>query len=83
MDKSGYSRHKDKTIVFIGIFDHLWIITNICMVCMFASRSLIQFVQYTIPQPAAMKGLLSLADFYPRVYRPQHSPNYVDVGLLE
>ena len=50
---AGYSRHKDKTLVFIGILDHLWITKNAFMVCFFASRSLIQFVQYTIPPPAA------------------------------
>ena len=33
------------------------------MVCFFASQSLIQCVQYTIPPPAAMLGLLSLADY--------------------
>ena len=36
------------------------------------------YVQYTIPPPAAMLGLLSLD---PGAYRLQHSPNLVDVGL--
>ena len=36
------------------------------------------YVQYTIPPPAAMLGLLSLDT---GVYRLQHSPNLVDVGL--
>ena len=44
---------KIKTLVFIGILDHLWITKNAFMVCFFASRSLPQFVQYTIPPPAA------------------------------
>ena len=38
------------------------------------------YVQYTIPPPAAMSGLLSLD---PGLYRLQHSPNLVDVGLYE
>ena len=38
------------------------------------------YVQYTIPPPAAMLGLLSLD---PVLYRLQHSPNLVDVGLYE
>ena len=36
------------------------------------------YVQYTIPPPAAMLGLLSLD---PGLYRLQHSTNLVDVGL--
>ena len=48
------------------------------MVCLFASQSLKACFQYTIPPPAAMLGLLSLADY---LYRLQHSPNLVDVGL--
>ena len=43
-----------------------------------SGTSLWFYVQYTIPPPAAMLGLLSLD---PGLYRLQHSPNLVDVGL--
>ena len=76
-----YSRHKDKTFVFIEILDHIWITKNAFMVCFFASQSLKACFQYTIPPTAAMLGLLSLVDHYPREYRLQHSPNLEDVGL--
>ena len=39
------------------------------------------YVQYTIPPPAAMLGHWLI--IYPRLYRLQHSPNLVDVGLYE
>ena len=78
MDWLGYSRHKDKTFVFIEILDHLWITKNAFMVCFFLRLKAWFYVQYTIPPPAAMLGLLSLD---PGVNRLQHSPNLVDVGL--
>ena len=58
----GYSRHKDKTFVFIEILDHLWITKNAFKVWFFLHLKALFCVQYTIPPPAAMQGLLSLAD---------------------
>ena len=51
-----------KKLVFIEILDHLWI-TKKCLYGMLFLRLKAWFyVQYTIPPPAAMLGLLSLAD---------------------
>ena len=51
------------------------------MVCSFASRSLIQFFQYTIPPQQPCKVFSHWLIIYPREYKLQHSPNLVDVGL--
>ena len=48
------------------------------MVCFFLRLKAWFYVQYTIPPPAAMLGLLSLDT---GLHRLQHSPNLVDVGL--
>ena len=60
------------------------------MVCFFASRSLVQFVWYTIPPRQPCKVFSQWLIIYPRVYRLQHSPNlairvkkYLQLGTVQ
>ena len=75
MDWLGYSRHKDKTIVFIGIFDHLWITKNAFMVYFFCvSRPYSFFFGIPfLPQQPCKVFSHWLIFIYPRVYRLQQS----------
>ena len=79
--ESGYSRHKDKTIVLIGILDHIWITKNAFMVCFLRLEALLFLFSIPFLPQQQCKVFSHWLIIYPRVYRLQHSPNQVDVGL--
>ena len=63
LDFSHYDSYAIPSEIIPWYNHHLWITKNAFMVCFFASQSLKACFQYTIPPPAAMLGLLSLAGY--------------------
>ena len=76
-----YSRHKDKTLVFIGILNHLWITKMPLWYAFLRLEAWFNFFSIPFLPQQPCKVFSHWLIIYPREYRLQHSPNLVDVRL--